>query len=73
MQTLFKNQDNLCYVFDHKDPNTLLYAMSHNFCDWHLYITKSMTHWVTTCFYVQKPETFRIVRQFLLPFYIQKA
>ena len=68
-----QKQDNLSYVFIHKNPDTLRYAIFHEIFDIDIYIyTKNMTLCVTWRFYIKNPDTSKKARQFALRFLIYK-
>ena len=59
IETLFKKKDNLRYVFIHKKPYTLRYAIFHKSFVIGIYIyTKRMILCVTWRFYIQKARLF---------------
>ena len=59
IQTLCKKQDNLRYVFIHKKPSTLRYAIFHEIFESSIYIyMQSMTLCVMWRFYIQKSRHF---------------
>ena len=67
-QTLFKNQDNLRYVFIHKKPDNLYYAIFINILKFSfLYIQKSWQFALHEVLYTKRP-TLRKPRQFELRF-----
>ena len=72
IQTLRKNQENFHYIVIYKNPDTLFYAIFHEFLSWNLY-TKSLTLFVTWIFYIQKAWHLAKIMTMYVTFYIQKS
>ena len=73
-ETLFKKQDNLRYVFIHKNPDTLRYAIFMNFLKLaFIYIQKAWHFLLCDVFIYKTPETSKKTILFALSFLYAKS
>ena len=73
IQTLCKQQDNLCYVFIHKNSDTLHYAILMKFLELAFICIEKAWHFLLHEVFIYKnPDTSQKARQFALHFFIHK-
>ena len=70
-QTLCKQQDNFCYVFNIQKKDTLRYTMFHEIFEVCIYIQKAWHFVLCEVFIYKKLDTSQTARQFTLRFYKQ--